>query len=58
VILQRWACELKITPYHTEGSTPFSAEVLGLILKLLCTTPEEIRDTATVLLTCFTSLRI
>ncbi|KAJ1417793.1 hypothetical protein B484DRAFT_466539, partial [Ochromonadaceae sp. CCMP2298] len=47
-VLQRWACELKITPYHTKGSTPFTAEVLGLILKLICTTPEEIRDTATV----------
>jgi hypothetical protein len=58
VILQCWACELKITPYHKEGSTPYSAEVLGMILKLICSTPEEIRDHAVVLLTCFTSLRI
>ncbi|KAJ1393779.1 hypothetical protein B484DRAFT_276235, partial [Ochromonadaceae sp. CCMP2298] len=57
-VLARWACELKITPYHKEGSTPYSAEVLGMILKLICSTPEEIRDHAVVLLTCFTSLRI
>ncbi|KAJ1393854.1 hypothetical protein B484DRAFT_408063 [Ochromonadaceae sp. CCMP2298] len=57
-VIMHWLCQLKITPYHTEGSTPYSAASLGAMLQLACTTPSDLRDSACVVLTCFTALRI
>jgi hypothetical protein len=56
--LQRWRCELKINPYHAVGSQAYCAAALAAILQLLRSSPLEQRDSAVVILTCFTSLRI
>ncbi|KAJ1394749.1 hypothetical protein B484DRAFT_407796 [Ochromonadaceae sp. CCMP2298] len=57
-VITRWLCELKINPYYAVGSMAYCAPALAAILQLVNTSPQEQRDSAVVILTCFTSLRI
>ncbi|KAJ1418191.1 hypothetical protein B484DRAFT_400557 [Ochromonadaceae sp. CCMP2298] len=57
-VIMRWRCELKINPYHAVGSQAYCAAALAAMLQLLRSSPLEQRDSAVVILTCFTSLRI
>ncbi|KAJ1423354.1 hypothetical protein B484DRAFT_398701 [Ochromonadaceae sp. CCMP2298] len=57
-VIMHWRCELKINPYHAVGSQAYCAAALAAILQLLRSSPQELRDSAVVILACFTSLRI
>jgi hypothetical protein len=49
---------LKITPYFVNKKPPYSLDSLTAVLQLESATPEELRDQALAVWTCFSSMRM